>query len=363
MKVEHFIPFFRRSSGITPVILSSLQSVKHRDIEVNLNASYIEEGIHDFEVNQTLKETYLARVYGISKSVIPSCTNETRVIHVHGLWSFVNLVMLLFQRRVKNDFVIISVHGMLSSAALRKSRILKRLFWILIQRKQLNKANLIHVTSLEEGHQLIAKGVYTPYVLIPLGLSHIPLYEEQTNSEPPIVFGFLGRIVPIKRLEILVEAFKKVNETENVELWIAGPINDKEYFKVLGLEFIKGVKYFGELHGQNKTSFYKGIDCFVLPSSSENFGMVVLEAMSYQNLVIASKGTPWELLQEYGIGWFGFDDSYELVSLMKLFLHEDPKKIMDMRRRAYDIVSKEYSIQNFESALYKAYKNGLTTLK
>ena len=363
MKVEHFLPFFRRSSGITPIIVSSFKSLKNRDIEVNLRASYIEEDIQDIEITPTLKKNCLSKVYGISKSVIPNSSKETRILHVHGLWSFVNFVMLLFQERIKNDFVIVSVHGMLSDSALKKSHVLKKLFWVLIQKKQLNQADLIHVTSREERHQLIAKGFKTSHVLIPLGLSNIPIYQDVVKTEAHRVFGFLGRIVPIKRLEILVEAFVKLSETEDIELWIAGPANDKEYFNKLGLENIKGIKYFGELHGKDKSSFYRGIDCFILPSSSENFGMVVLEAMSYQNLVIASKGTPWELLQEYGIGWFGFNSSIELLGLMKIFLDEEPEKVRFMRRKAYDLVSRDYSIENFENAMFKVYKEGLRIKK
>lgn len=363
MIVEHFLPFFRRSSGITPVIVSSLQSLKKKNIEVKLRASYIEEDIQDIEISQTFKKSYLSKVYGISKKVIPTYSRETRILHVHGLWSFVNLVLLLFHRRIKNDFVIVSVHGMLSNAALKKSQVIKRLFWYVVQKKQLNQADLIHVTSTEERCQLMTKGVKTPHVLIPLGLSNMPIYKDEVRTRPTRVFGFLGRIVPIKRLEILVEAFCKLSETENIELWIAGPINDKEYYNKLGFENVKGIKYFGEVHGQDKANFYEGIDCFVLPSSSENFGMVVLEAMSHQNLVIASKGTPWELLQEYGIGWFGFDSSSELLGLMKVFLEEDLEKVMDMRRRAYDLVSRDYSIENFENAIFKVYKEGLRKKK
>jgi glycosyltransferase involved in cell wall biosynthesis len=70
----------------------------------------------------------------------------------------------------------------------------------------------------------------------------------------------------------------------------------------LGIE--DQVQYLGELGEQDKWAAYRQADIFVLPSYSENFGVVVAEALSEGLPVIATKGTPWEDLLRHDCGWW-----------------------------------------------------------
>jgi glycosyltransferase involved in cell wall biosynthesis len=70
----------------------------------------------------------------------------------------------------------------------------------------------------------------------------------------------------------------------------------------LGIE--DSVVFAGPLFGADKDTAYRRADLFVLPTYSENFGIVVAEALAYGVPVITTTGTPWECLQESNSGWW-----------------------------------------------------------
>ena len=102
---------------------------------------------------------------------------------------------------------------------------------------------------------------------------------------------------------------EKVEENElNCSLEICGYYNDQEYFNhLLNLVKKNGLKnfHFGDkVYGESKSKKYLDNDIFILPSKSENFALVIAEAMSHDMPVITSKNTPWSVVKEKNFGWF-----------------------------------------------------------
>jgi len=64
------------------------------------------------------------------------------------------------------------------------------------------------------------------------------------------------------------------------------------------------VKFAGEALWEQKARLYEGAELFVLPSFSENFGLVIAEALSWGIPVITTQATPWAELDAYGCGWW-----------------------------------------------------------
>ena len=72
--------------------------------------------------------------------------------------------------------------------------------------------------------------------------------------------------------------------------------------KEMGL--MGSIEFIGEVNGARKDQIYREADLFVLPTYSENFGLVIAEALSYGIPVITTRGTPWSSLLKYNCGWW-----------------------------------------------------------
>lgn len=96
---------------------------------------------------------------------------------------------------------------------------------------------------------------------------------------------FVGRLIYYKGVDVLIEAFKRVN---NAELFIVGTGSDEEALKNSASILGNRVHFLGNLSDKDLKSAFSDCDVFVLPSieKSEAFGIVQLEAMIYGKPVI-----------------------------------------------------------------------------
>ena len=120
---------------------------------------------------------------------------------------------------------------------------------------------------------------------------------------------FLSRVHVKKGINFLIEAVAQLKEIMNdYEVKVAGPGDDsyvgelKNLAKRLGVD--EQVKFVGSVFGKAKFDLYRDADLFVLPTHSENFGIVVTEALACGTPVITTKGTPWEELETRHCGWW-----------------------------------------------------------
>ena len=151
---------------------------------------------------------------------------------------------------------------------------------------------------------------------------------------------FLSSIHPKKGLLNLVMAWKRVRPS-SWRLVIAGPdegghLNDVlQKIRKLGLETI--VDYMGEVEGDAKAALFEKADLFVLPSFSENFGIVVAEALANGLPVITTRGTPWEGLLHHGCGWWIEPTVVALTEALReaLTLDNDALQLMGSNGRDY----------------------------
>jgi glycosyltransferase involved in cell wall biosynthesis len=117
---------------------------------------------------------------------------------------------------------------------------------------------------------------------------------------------FLSRVCKAKNL---IGALKHLSEVRGrIRFDIAGPIEDAPYWEtckamISQLPDNVSVRYRGEVQRNQVASIMADYDLFFLPTLGENFGHVILEALSAGCPVLISDRTPWRGLEQAGIGW------------------------------------------------------------
>ncbi|MBD2357533.1 glycosyltransferase [Tolypothrix sp. FACHB-123] len=296
-------------------------------------------------------------------------STDLDLIHNHGLWMFPNLYAR--QAAVRNKVsLVISPRGMLEPWSLNNSWHKKCLAWILYEQKNLNSATAFHATSAEEVNSIRRLGYKQPIALIPNGIS-VPAINNQPgrqiliNNFPELVnkkwLLFLSRIHPKKGLDNLLDVWHSLtNHFPEWHLIIAGPdligYREKLELKVEKLNLRQQVTFTGMLSGQQKFSALSNADLFVLPTHSENFGIVVAESLAYGVPVITTKGAPWEDLQYYGCGWWIEDNQQALkvalFNAMQMSVIE--RQIMGLKGR--DLVEAKYSWNSIAKEMANFYQ-------
>jgi glycosyltransferase involved in cell wall biosynthesis len=171
---------------------------------------------------------------------------------------------------------------------------------------------------------------------------------------------FLGRIHPNKGLDMLLPAWKAVEDRfPDWQLSVIGP--DEGGYQSQMMKFatdlaIKRIEFGGAKFGAQKWQAYADADLFVLPSYSENFGMSVAESLASGVPSIVAKGAPWAGLETNGAGWWIDIGVDPLVACLESALVQSPEalKVMGERGRAW--MMREYSWQRIGQQMVDAYR-------
>lgn len=289
------------------------------------------------------------------------------VIHQHGIWlsSSHEVTDLAAKSGIPH---IIAPRGMLEPWAINNSKWKKKLAWALYQKRDLEKASAFHATAQSEAGSIRGLGFKQPIAVIPNGivLPDVPVRsssflvpgsslegessrseneEPRTKNEAQRTALFLSRINPKKGLPMLLDAWAKVAPAD-WRLVIAG--NDdsnhlpvvKRKIQELGLS--DQVEIAGPLFGEAQEAAYRNANLFVLPSYSENFGIVVAEALSYGVPVLTTTGCPWQELQTHHCGWWVEPTPVCIEAGLNEALSTQNEELTEMGVRGRDLVEEKY---------------------
>jgi len=165
---------------------------------------------------------------------------------------------------------------------------------------------VFHVTSESEASISLERMPKVIAKLIPNGVD-IPenLPEKKWLPDEKLRLLFIGRLHPKKGIENLLRAIKILDDV-SVNLSIYGSGDDDYTVSlhrlVCELELEDSVKFHGHVIGEEKMNAFMQSDLCVIPSYTENFGMVIAEALVHGIPVIASNGTPWKEIESQGCG-------------------------------------------------------------
>lgn len=272
------------------------------------------------------------------------------IVHVSGLWDAASLAGAILQAR--GFACMVSPRGMLEPWALRQKAARKRFAMLLWQRRLLAQAVLVHATAESELQSIRNLGLRTPVCIIPNGVDFPP--DDRHGSLAEIARAesrgvrravFLSRIHPKKGLPLLIQAWSRLRPT-GWSLTIAGYPEDiaheAEMRRLVHSLRLDCVSFVGERTGIAKWDFLRSADLFVLPSHSENFGIVVAEAMAVGMPVIATTGAPWRVLRDEGMGWWTEPTVEGITASLAKACAES-----DEQRAARGAKARDYAAQKF----------------
>ena len=273
------------------------------------------------------------------------------LFHAQGLWQYPTHIASV-TARLREKPCVISPRGMLYPNALEYSKWMKKFFLKLWFNRDLHSASCIHATCQQELNHIRNFGLHNPIAVIPNPM--VINDEMPVGKTPRKQIGFVGRIHSIKNIETLIHAFDRA-KTSEYELVIMG---DGETGYVQSLKNIsrKSVRFVGFLDGKQKEDMISDFSYLVLPSHSENFGMVVPEALIRGIPVIASKGTPWEELNTHNCGWWVDNDVDTLASTIEIAINTLESKRCEMGRNGRKLVMENYSAEVVAKKMIRLYE-------
>jgi len=227
----------------------------------------------------------------------------------------------------------------------------KRIFWRLLEHRVVRDARRVLYTTQDE--QILAEKAFKPF----LGKGHVVGYgtapppretpefraafekaTPQLNGRPYLLF--MSRIHPKKGCDILIQAFAALAHIRpDLQLVIAGPDELGLQQKLAALAERLGigerVHWPGMLVGEAKWGAYYGAEGFVLSSHSENFGIVVAEAMGCgRPVVITDKVNIWREVADSASGIVGGDTIEGYTRALESFIRLEPSERAAMGQRA-----------------------------
>ncbi len=272
-------------------------------------------------------------------------------VHIHGLWETHCMMAAGMARALKRPYVI-SAHGMLEQWALRTKRIKKALYAALIEIRAMKSAACLRALSADEVDDYRRLGLTNPIAIVPGAIDAQPVVSpdifrgQYPELEGKRIVLFLGRIHPKKGLHLLLKAWARTIQAEDVHLVIAGPDSEGTQARLEqltdDLNLRKSVTFTGMLTAERKWSALAAASLFVLPSYSEGFSIAVLEALAAGIPVVVTTSCHIPEVTLNRCGWVIKPAIGPLEQAFREFLSLSPKELHDLGRNGQDLARKRF---------------------
>lgn len=320
-------------------------------------------------INVIYFNAYSLGSYGFTfmPSVIPFLFRslcEYDLVHIHGYRNFL-AVSFSIGARFLNIPYLIQPEGTLPRLIQRYR--LKQWFDRMIGGWMLHHAAAaIAVVELERS-QLLAAGVPSERVfVIPNGMD----FSEEFVLPPAGLFrrrigvdqnckliAFMGRLHPIKRVDLLIEAFARIN-IKGAHLAIVGP-DDGQLLAlqqlVSGLGLNERVFFTGPIYGNKRYQVYVDSDVVVLPSEYDIFSMTVLESLFCRTPVIVTDRCGISELVKDEVGLVVPLDVGAMAEAITL-LFNDKILYTSLKQRTFDLAVEHFNMESIVARICKIYE-------
>lgn len=356
MKVLQTIPrFTAKSSGPATCTFNLIRAMRENGDDVRLMALASGNEMKDIDGSTLDWVDFLpndARTPLFLSENFKNALKESHydLYHCNGLWMGANHNTCKVAREKRSKYVL-SPHGMLYPNALHLNYWKK---WPLLKlwfNKDIHSATCLHATCNQEAKHCRTFGYKGPIAVIPNPVV-MPEYAQLATSKPLVngrkQIGFLGRLHPIKKIEQILYALALLTkeEQDQLSLQIMGKYDDKyeQWLKdeVKRLHLEDCVEFVGFVSGEDKYSRLQKLWGLFVPSESENFGMIVPEALICGTPVYASLGTPWEELPQYHCGWWEENTPENIARIIKGIVMMRESDCLSMGKRGRELIETRY---------------------
>lgn len=361
MRIHHIVAdIHRQDSGPSYSVVRLAEELRKLGHDVHLH-TLDPRPERDPEV---LAHFYARRPYLRSLGISPSmrrglarAAEDADIMHFHGLWMMPNVYPAWAVRRT-NCRLVMSPRGMLDPWALQWNRRRKWFFGHAAQYRALRAVHAFHATSEAEMKAIQSAGYHSPTSVIPIGIDMPVLMGDRPEAGGRRVL-YLGRLHPKKNLEALIRAWTRVeSQFPDWSLTIAGP-GEASYAAHLRTLVASSARarLVPPAYGPAKAELLASADLFVLPTHSENFGIVVAEALSFGIPVIVSTGAPWAGIEDHECGWWVENGINSLAEALSSAMSQKPAELQKAGLRGRTWMQREFSWSSVALQTEHAYRS------
>lgn len=379
MKILHVIAYFAPSflyGGPPRTVLGLCHGLQKAGVDIRVFTTTA-NGVEDFPASSKHGQAfdgvpvyYFARQFPKQffrapdlASALRTSIHEYDLIHVHGLWNFPVWSVFQILRKSLVPYIV-SPRGMLDTASMAHQKWRKMVAYQFIERRGLKGAARLHATSDYEASRLSSLGFGSKTFKLPNGVD-IPLdppvrgsFRQRINvgNSVPLI-TYLGRIHPIKRLDLLAAAFQKVQAyCPEARLVIAGPDDEHTQNKLRPLfqPFASAVTWTGELTPEEKWALLYDSTVLVMCSDSESFGVAVVEAMAAKVPVVVTRTCPWEVIERVQCGFWVEQNAAAISEALRRIVY-NRSEAAEMGLHGHALARAQYSWSSIGAAMLNHY--------
>lgn len=216
-------------------------------------------------------------------------------IYIHGLWTRSALCASLLSKPIATK-IRHAPHGALDQAAMHFGYLKKLMTWHIAQKWALERASTVIATSPREREGIRR---YLPEANIQLVPLQLPIIDPvPTPNGPRKRLLYFGRIHPIKGIEAILKAWKALHtQLPDWDLALIGPQEEpwSSHFRKMAEDInLPRVTFQQEVMPNERLQVLATANLVLAPSLTENFGLVIAEALALGRTVIASEQTGWD---------------------------------------------------------------------
>ncbi len=366
------------------------------DLNAPLNQEVNINGVKVFYFKNSFPRAWFYSKY--LRKALAENAGKFDIVHSTGVFLMAATLGAYYAKKFKKPFVISPRGSLMREPLSKKSSLKKKLYINLIDKNNFKIADAMHFTTEKEKEEYISSKLpLKKSIVIPNGFDSSELNlkvqkgffrKKFSISKDKKIILFLSRLSWKKGFDTLIPAFYEVIKKEpKAVLVIAG--GDDEGYKKEVLKFIDEINlrtsdvqnisnqgksdipkikgnirmsdflniiFTGMLTGKDKIAAYQDADVFVLPSYSENFGNVVLEALHFNLPVIITKNVGIAPIIEKYKAWPVINkDKNELKEAIVKVL-SDNDFVKNMGENGKKLLEKEFSWPQIADRFIKEYE-------